>query len=136
MSERFSKKAGSNVTTGEGSLVFVKPADLARAGFSGVVAEGEFLEALPNRFDENKHDFKIKVDVPLSLNGVDNQGNKYSQEVVEGDTLIVNGAGNLNYLMTSISPGNLCQISYFGKKEIEKGKMKGTLAHTFEVRYE
>ena len=130
---KFSKKAGEGL---DNNLVFVKPADLARAGFTGVVAEGQFVESLPNRFDETKHDFKIIADVNLKVEGKTNDGEPYSKEIKAGDTLIVNGAGNLNYLMKSVGPGELCQINYFGKKEITKGERKGTLAHTFEVMFE
>ena len=129
---RFKNKAGNSE---EGSLVFVKPADLARAEFTGVVAEGEFAEALPNRFDEDKHDFKIIADTSLKFSGVDKDGTKYTKEVNPGDTLVVNGAGNLNFLMRKVSPGELCQIVYEGKREIARGQRKGTLAHTFEVAY-
>lgn len=134
---RFSKKAGGRVGGGEGgNLIFVKPADLARAEFTGVVAEGELVGSFPNNFDETRDDFKILADVDLKIEGVDGKGDRYVREINKGDTLVINGAGNLNYLMKSIGPGELCQISYFGKKEIEKGKMKGMLAHTFEVMYE
>jgi len=135
MSEgRFNKKAEQE--GGDGSLIFVKPADLARAGFNGVVAEGKFLTATPNQFDDSKEDFKIEADVELELEGKDNEGNNYIINVGPGDTLIINGAGNLNYLMKSVGPGDLCQINYFGKKEIAKGQHKGKLAHSFEVMYE
>jgi len=135
MSEgRFNKKAGSE--GGDGNLIFVKPSDLARAGFSGVVAEGKFLQAIPNQFDDTKQDFKIEADVAIELEGKDGNGNTYLTKVSAGDTLVINGAGNLNYLMKSVGPGNLCQINYFGKKEIAKGPHKGKLAHSFEVMYE
>lgn len=128
---RFSKSAGGS----GGGLKFIKPADLARAEFKGIVAEGEFLEALPNQFDDRKNDFKIKVDTLIKVKGVDKEGNSYEESVAEGDTVIVNGAGNLNYLMKKVAPGELCQIEYLGKNEIESGKHKGTLAHTFKLAY-
>ena len=131
---KFTKKAG--VESSEGNLVFVRPTDLARAGFTGVVAEGELAGMTPNRYDENKQDFKIVADTEFKVEGVDKEGKKYIKEVNAGDTLIINAAGNLEYLMKSVGIGNLCQISYFGKKEITKGNYKGTLAHTFEVMYE
>ena len=132
---RFKNKAGGPAAGSGGDLVFIKPADLARAKFTGVVAEGEFVEALPNRFDEDKFDFKIIVDTPLKVTGEDRDDEPYSQEIAKGDTVVVNGAGNLNWLMQKVSPGELCQITYSGKNEIQKGARKGTLAHTFEVAY-
>ena len=136
---RFKNKAGGASGAGaadvDGALLFVKPAELARAEFTGVVAEGEFVEALPNRFDEDKLDFKIAIDTELSFSGVTKDGEPYTLEAKAGDTVVVNGAGNLNYLMSKVSPGELCSISYHGKNEIQKGKRKGTLAHTFEIQY-
>lgn len=132
MSDRFKKK----VSGGDGSVVFVKPADLARAGFTGVVAEGLFVGTLPNSFNEEVNDFKIEADVDFSIKGIDKDGQEYSRKISSGDVLILNGAGNLGYLMQSVGPGELVQISYLGKQEIEKGKMKGKLAHNFEVMTE
>lgn len=132
MSDRFKNKAGG----GEGSIVFIRPADLARAGFTGVVAEGELSETLENRFDESKNDFKLIADASFLVKGETKEGNKYEKNVNPGDTVIVNSAGNLQYLMKEVNLGGLCQISYLGKQEIANGPRKGTLAHTFEVAYE
>ena len=137
---RFKNKVGalsgsSSGGSSEGALVFVKPADLDRAEFNGVVAEGEFVEAIPNRFDDNKNDFKILADVQFSVTGKDRDGKPYTKLVEPGDTVIVNGAGNLGYGMREVSPGDLCRIIYRGKNEISKGPRKGTLAHSFEVEW-
>lgn len=135
MSRFKNKLGGVTGTGGEGNLIFVRPADLDRASFTGIVAEGEFVEAFPNKFDENKHDFKIVADTKFVIKGVDSKGAEYVREVAEGDTLVINGAGNLDYLMSRVSPGELCQINYLGKNEIESGKRKGTMAHTFQIAY-
>jgi hypothetical protein len=135
MSEKFTKKAGAGAGEG-GGLFFVKPADLSRAEFEGIVAEGEFVEALPNQFNDNISDFKIVLDTPLKVMGVDKDGDRYEKELATGDTVVVNGAGNLNYLMKEVSPGSLCQIAYNGKIEITKGNFKGKEAHNFNVQYE
>lgn len=132
---RFKNKAGNSENSGEGRLIFIRPADLARAGFSGVVAEGRFEEAMQNKFDESKEDFKIVADVKILVKGEDKNGNTYEEDINPGDTVVVNGAGNLNYFMREVSPGDLCQINYLGKLEIKKGERKGTLAHNFEVYY-
>ena len=47
--------------------------------------------------------------------------------------IVLNGAGNLGFKMKNVNAGDYVQISYNGKKEIAKGKMKGTMAHNFEV---
>ncbi len=133
---KFTKKAGGSAAEGEGRLIFVRPADLFRAGFTGVVAEGTFAGASPNQFDDGKDDFKIIADQELVIKGEDKNGKKYEEVISPGDSLIVNGAGNLNYLMREVNPGSLCQISYSGKNTIQKGPRKGSQAHTFEVLYE
>ncbi len=130
---KFNKKAGG--TSEDGKLVFVRPADLARANFKGVIAEGIFVEATRNIFNEEKDDFKITADTSFLISGQSSSGEKYETEVNKGDTIIVNGAGNLNYLMREVSPGTLCQVSYVGKTEIKKGQRQGTMAHSFEVLY-
>lgn len=132
MSERFSNRAGG----GDGSVVFIRPSDLARAGFTGVVAEGEFIEALPSRYEEGKHDFKVIADTELIVRGENNKEEKYEKIIKPGDTLVVNQGGNLGYLMSEVGPGTLCQIKYNGMNTIEKGTRKGTKAHAFEVLYE
>lgn len=128
---RFKNKA----TTGGGGTMFIKSTDLCRAEFEGVIAEGEFVGALPNKFDDSKNDFKIKIDTKLKVSGKTKDGEPYNLELAPGDTVVVNGAGNLNYLMKNVAPGEICQISYNGMKEIEAGKRAGTLAHNFEVEY-
>lgn len=132
---RFTNRAGGSDSEGN-SLTFIRPADLGRAEFRGVIAEGVFVGSLQNPRDEDKLDFKIEADTDLEIRGVDREGNEILTSVKSGDTLVVNGAGNLGYLMKEVSPGTLCQINYLGKQPIKKGPRKGTEAHTFEVMYE
>ena len=133
---KFNNKAGGASGNDGGELVFVKPADLARSGFTGIVAEGELLDTLPNRFNEDKVDYKILLDSSIEFTGEDKDGDAYTQRAEAGDTVIVNGAGNLNYLMDkNVAVGSLVQITYQGKNEIQKGKRAGTMAHTFEIAY-
>jgi len=94
-------------------IEFVRPSKLAEDDFKGVILEGTFLETLPNHYDETKLDFKFEKE--------------------DGTTIVINGAGNLGFRMKSVSPGDFCQVSYDGKKEITKGKMKGKEAHNFDV---
>lgn len=97
----------------EKSIEFVRPSQLAKDEFEGVILEGTFVESLPNHFDETKSDFKFEKE--------------------DGSVVVINGAGNLGYRMKAVSPGDYCQISYEGKKEIASGKMKGKSAHCFDV---
>ncbi len=129
---RFKTKAGSSEG---GALKFVRPAALNRAGFEGVIAEGEFVEALPNQFNDSINDFKFVVDTSLAIKGVDKDDEPYAIELSPGDTVVVNGAGNLNYLMKEVGAGELCQITYNGKIVIANGNMQGKEAHNFAVAY-
>jgi hypothetical protein len=131
MSNRFKHKSGST----DQSIVFVKPADLSRANFTGILVEGEFVESLPNQYDDSKLDFKIIADTKTKIVGVDKDEDRYEREIGEGTTVVVNGAGNLNFVMKNVGPGDLCQIAYNGKVVIQGGPRKGKEAHNFEVAY-
>jgi len=111
MGKRNFKPVDANASLG--SITFIRPSMLAEEGKSGVILEGTFVESLPNAFDKEKLDYK------------------FSDE--SGGIIIINGAGNLNYKMKLVNAGDFVQISYNGKKEITKGKMKGIQAHNFEV---
>ena len=106
------KKPGNTESTG-GSIEFIRPKKLSDEGFEGVLFEGTYLESIPNKYDENKNDFKFEKE--------------------GGDVVIINGAGNLGYRMKEVSPGDYCQVTYEGKKEITSGKYKGTPSHSFDV---
>lgn len=95
------------------NISFVRPAELAKEGITGVIVEGEFVESLPNHFDEEKSDYKFVRE--------------------NGDVVVINHTGSLAYRMKKVSPGDFCQVSYNGKTTIENGKMKGKQAHDFEV---
>ena len=97
----------------ENGITFLRPSKLAEEGKTGVIIEGKFLESMPNPFDNEKLDFKF----------INN----------ENKTVILNGGGNLSYQMDSIEPGSMVQVSYNGKKPINKGKFKGRDAHDFLV---
>ena len=97
----------------DSSLTFVKPSKLGEEDRNKVLVEGTFVEATPNYFDESKSDYKF--------------------ETAEGNFVVVNNAGNLGYRMKNVSPGELVQLTYLGKNPIENGKMKGKLAHNFDV---
>ena len=95
-------------------ITFIRPSKLAEEETKGVILEGTYVESLPNQFNSEKSDYK------------------FSDET--GNITIINGAGNLGFMMKSINAGDYVQISYHGKKEITKGKMKGVKAHQFEVQ--
>ena len=96
-----------------GSITFIRPSKLAEESRTGVILEGTFVESLPNQFDSNKLDYKFTDET--------------------GGLIVLNGAGNLGFKMKNVNAGDFVQISYNGKKEIAKVKMKVTMAHNFEV---
>lgn len=98
---------------GSETINFIRPSKLTDDDVNKVLVEGVFIETLPNHYDSTKVDFKIEKE--------------------DGSIAVINGAGNLNYRMKSISPGDLVQITYCGKQEIAQGKFKGRLSHNFEV---
>ena len=95
-------------------ITFIRPSKLAEEETRGVILEGTFVESLPNQFNSEKSDYTFTDD--------------------KGNITVINGAGNLGFMMKSINAGDFVQISYKGKKEITKGKMKGIQAHQFEVQ--
>jgi len=96
-----------------GSITFIRPSKLAEEKKTGIVLEGTYVESLPNQFNKDKLDYKFTDE--------------------KGGMIVLNGAGNLGFKMKNVNAGDFVQISYNGKKEISKGKMKGTMAHNFEV---
>ncbi len=99
--------------TGESTLEFIRPSQLAEEGFTGQVLEGVYLGAIPNQLDSSKWDYKF--------------------ETGEGKTVIVNSTGSLAYKMKEVSVGSLVQLIYKGKDEIKKGARAGKMAHNFDV---
>ena len=93
-----------------GNIEFIRPSKLEKPG---VIVEATYVESLPNAFDNNKLDYKFSGE--------------------KGNTIILNGAGNLGFQMEKINSGDFVQISYEGKKKIESGKMEGRMAHNFRV---
>ena len=97
----------------EGEVSFIRPSKLTDDDANSVLLEGIFVESFPNHYDETKLDYKFEKE--------------------DGSVAILNGAGNLGYRMKAVNVGDYVQITYFGKQEITKGKMKGRLSHNFEV---
>lgn len=133
MSEnKFSNKASAKIG---GGLTFVNPADLSRAEFTGVLVEGKFVETVQNPFNETKNDIKIVADSDSTIKGITSKGEEYEKNISSGDTVVLNSAGNLEYLMEQVGLGELCRVHYLGKTEIKSGTMKGKEAHNYEVEY-
>lgn len=94
-------------------IKFISAKRLLDEGLTGVVAEGIFEEALPNRYDDSKLDYRLVTD--------------------DGGVIILNHNGSLAYQMNLVQPGSYVRISYDGMKEIKKGAMAGKQAHQFNV---
>jgi hypothetical protein len=120
-------KQATNTEAGASKLKF-KSADegSANLGFislnklnaGDIAVTGTYIGKVANPMTK-KDDFKFEE--------VDMEGN------ATGKTIIINGAGNLGYRMSSISLGELVQVVYLGKAAMTKGPFKGTLAHSVDV---
>lgn len=101
------------VVVGEG-ITYIKPKDLADAGITGVILEGEFMEKLLNpKYNSISYKFS-------TADGIK----------------VINSTGTLTARMELVQPGTLCQVVYNGKAVIESGDHKGTEAHQFNVLVE
>lgn len=109
MSERIFKPLEGELP----ALSFIRAKKLADDGITGVVLEGEYLGEVPNKFDEEKNDFKFKKD--------------------DGSMVIVNSCGSINHQMAKVKVGEYVQISYLGQKTIKDGKLKGKKIHDFKI---
>ncbi len=92
------------------NTTYINPAKLEA---KGVILEGTYIEATPNRFGDGKFDYK------------------FSDE--KGNTIVLNGAGNIAWEMKPINVGDFVRINYKGRTKIAKGTFQGKMAHTFEV---
>jgi len=101
------------VNEAKSNLRFIRPAELAKNEVLGVILEGTFEGTLASKFDEGKNDYKFMTE--------------------SGETVIVNHSGSLAYQIEKINIGDYVQLSYEGKKEITKGKLKGKSAHQFKL---
>lgn len=106
-------KSLENDDSKAGGITFIRPKELADAGTTGVVAEGIYEGTLPNNFDENKSDYKVRQD--------------------DGTLVILNSCGSLATQLAKVSEGSYVQITYLGMKPLTQGKMKGKSAHSFIV---
>lgn len=97
----------------KGELIILRPSKLAEDGVTGVVAEGTYEGSMPNKFNADQLDYKIRA--------------------ANDDLYIINGTGGLKQQLAKVAVGTLVQIQYNGKTKIAKGKMAGKLAHSFVV---
>lgn len=111
-----------SVSGSKGNVSFVSAKKLADAGTTGVVAEGTYEGRV-----EEQTKFGLKSNVKI--------------RAANGDLIIVNDAGNLDYRMSQaidqgLEIGGAIQISYLGKTPMNSGPYKGTLSHSFDVAIE
>ncbi len=60
-------------------------------------------------------------------------GIQFEFEHKDGEIHVLNSAGQLNYKMEFIKPGQVVQVIYKGMITLDKGPMKGKDSHQFEV---
>lgn len=103
----------SSEQANQGKLNIVRPSELAKSEFTGLVVEGIYEGSVANKFDETKLDYKVRSE--------------------NGDLTIINETGSLRRQMNEVSIGTLIQIEYQGKVKITKGALAGKSAHRFTV---
>lgn len=97
---------------GLGEINFIRPSKLTDEDVDSVLVEGTFVESMPNNYIKDKLDFKFQTEAGIA---------------------VLNGAGNLQYKMRNVNPGEIIQVVYLGKQEMQKGPFKGKSAHNFDV---
>ena len=108
-------EAAGKPTDGENTEIsYVRPAQLAKDGTTGNVAEGVYEGTIPDRYDESKNNFKIRAN--------------------DGSLIIVNNSGSLNSQMARVEVGSYVILEYLGQDKMSSGPMKGKLAHRFLVK--
>ena len=60
-------------------------------------------------------------------------GPEWKFQTKDGNTVVFNGTGALNYKMAQVAINSDVQIIYFGKEELPSGKYAGKLCHKVEV---
>lgn len=113
MSEgRKSLKSSGSKSEASGELVIVRPSELAKSGKTGLVAQGVFEKAEPNKFNPANKDYFVRD--------------------AANDTLyIINSTAVLAGQMEQLDPkdGTEVEITYAGMKKAKNGKS----FHDFEV---
>lgn len=86
-----------------------------------------YVKSTPNKFNESKPNHVVEI-VEAFL-----KDKKVQKEWTEGTHVCLNTAGMLDKALSDISAGDMIQITYNGLNAIEKGKMAGKDAHSFDV---
>lgn len=87
-------------------ITFLRASQL-EANENDAIVAGVFEGTIPNQYNADKPDFKIKS---------------------ENGTVVVNSTGHLAYLMNAFDVGSYIEIYYLGKEDY-----KGKQAHRFKV---
>lgn len=95
----------------DGALVIVRPSKLAETGTTGIVAQGTYEGAKPNKFNATKNDYFIRDNTTNTL-------------------YIVNGTASLKSQLEQLdgTEGASVEVVYNGKKALKNGKS----VHDFE----
>lgn len=99
----------------QGNISFVNASKLFKEGKTNVVMAEGVLE----KVGKSEGKFGAKT--------------QYAIRAENGDLIMVDGFGGLDKQMAKVSIGTYVQITYLGKKEMESGNFKGTLAHSAVV---
>jgi hypothetical protein len=96
-----------------GSIIRIKPKELAESGTTGEIFIGRYEGTLPNNLNPESPDYKFRG---------------------SSDTLyILNSCGSIKKGMAGVQPGELVRVSYKGQNKMTKGPAKGKMAHLFQI---
>ncbi len=106
------EKTSLKTTGKDGSLVIVRPSALAKEGKTGIVAQGTYEGAKPNKFNAAKNDYFIRDGATNTL-------------------YIVNGTASLKSQLEQLdgTEGANVEVNYNGTIALKNGKTM----HDFEV---
>lgn len=107
------KEMGAKPEGQQGALNFVRPSKLTADNVNTIVAAGIYEGTVPNNFDAEKNDFKVRAE--------------------NGDLTILNSCASLEKQLAKVTAGSYIEVTYLGKKKIAEGKYKGKESHSFVV---
>ena len=94
---------------------------------TGDVLICKYVKTAPNKFNDAKPNHVVEI-VEAFL-----KDKKVQKEWSEGTHVCLNTAGMLDKALSNVCAGEMIQITYNGSQTIEKGKMAGKDAHSFDV---
>lgn len=127
--EGFAKSNNSSAAAG-----FIRVKNLKKNQEISGVYLGSYLDTKYSLPEKPKFNYRIEL---ASATTLPTQATKkdpvVNQKFKAGDVVVINGAGNLPKLLSTVDAGTDLDIVYTGTSMIKSGQFKGTDSHTFEI---